>query len=98
MSNVVVVWDSWFKVGNEAEGLRLTQSFWKDMSTCTGYISHEILVDEDDARHIIQIGRCHTREDADNVREKYKNSEAVKQLTPLLEKPRERWITKASNV
>jgi hypothetical protein len=34
-----------------------------------------------------------SRADADTVREKYKDSEAIRQLTPLLARPRDRWVT-----
>jgi hypothetical protein len=32
--------------------------------------------------------------DADAVREKYQDSETIRQLTPLLARPRDRWVTR----
>jgi quinol monooxygenase YgiN len=90
---VTVVWDTWLKAGTEVEGLRLTRQVWSDMRGFEGYISHQILVDQDAPGHIIVLGRWRSREDADQVREKYKDSETIRQLTPLLARPRERWVT-----
>jgi heme-degrading monooxygenase HmoA len=91
---VTVVWDTWLKAGKEAEGLRLTRQVWSDMRGFDGYISHQILVDQDAPGHIIALARWRTREDPDRVREKYKDSDTIRQLTPLLARPRERWVTK----
>ncbi len=90
---VTVVWDSWMKAGKEVEGLRLTRQVWSDMRAFEGYISHQILVDQNAAGHIIVLGRWRNREDPDRVRDRYKDSETIRQLTPLLARPRERWIT-----
>lgn len=90
---VTVVWDTWLKPGAEAEGLRLTRQVWADMRAFEGYISHQLLVDVDAPGHIIALGTWQQRADADSVRDKYKDSETIRQLTPLLARPRERWIT-----
>lgn len=89
---VTVVWDTWLKDGTEAKGLRLTRQVWSDMRGFEGYISHQILVDQDAPGHIIALARWRSREDADRIREKYKDSETIRQLTPLLARPRERWV------
>lgn len=90
---VTVVWDTWLKDGMEAKGLRLTRQVWSDMRGFEGYVSHQILVNQDAPGHIIALARWRSREDADRIREKYKDSETIRQLTPLLARPRERWIT-----
>ena len=90
---VTVVWDTWLKSGSEADGLRLTRQVWSDMRAFDGYLSHQLLIDQDTPGHIIALGQWRSREDADRVREKYKDSETIRQLTPLLAKPRERWVT-----
>lgn len=90
---VVVVWDTWLKPGAEAEGLRLTRQVWADMCAFEGYVGHELLIDQDAPGHIIALGRWRRREDADQVRERYKDSETIRQLLPLLARPRERWVT-----
>ena len=89
---VTIVWDTWLRPGAEAEGLRLTRQVWSDMQRFEGYLSHQILVDQDAPGHVIALARWRSREDADRVREKYKDSETIRQLTPLLARPRERWV------
>ncbi len=89
---VTVVWDTRLHAGTEAKGLQLTRQVWSDMRGFEGYISHQILVDQDAPGHIIALARWRSREDADRVREKYKDSETIRRLTPLLARPRERWI------
>jgi quinol monooxygenase YgiN len=91
---ITVIWDTWLKPGSEAEGLRLTRQVWSDMRSFEGYVSHQLYIDEDAPGHIIALGQWQRREDADRVREKYKDSETIRQLTPLLARPRDRWITR----
>ncbi len=91
---VTVVWDTWLKPSAEAEGLRLTRQVWSDMRSFEGYMSHLILVDQDAPGHIIALANWRSRADADAVREKYKDSETIRQLTPLLARPRDRWVTR----
>ena len=88
-----VIWDTWLKAGSEEEGLRLTRQVWSDMKRFDGYVSHQVLVDQDAPEHIIQLGTWRSRADADSVRDKYKGSETIRQLLPLLARPRDRWIT-----
>lgn len=90
---ITVVWDTWLKPGSETEGLELTRAVWSDMQRFDGYISHQILVDQLAPTHIIALAKWRSLGDADAVREKYKDSETIRQLTPLLARPRERWIT-----
>ena len=90
---VTVVWDTWLKPGAEVEGLRLTRQVWADMRAFEGYLSHQLLIDQDAPGHIMALGRWRRREDADAVLGQYKNSETIRLLTALLARPRERWIT-----
>jgi len=92
-SVITVVWDTWLKPGTEAEGLRLTRQVWSDMRAFEGYVDHELLIDQDAPGHIIALGRWRSRADADQVRELYQDSETIRLLTPLLARPRDRWIT-----
>ena len=89
---ITVIWDTWLKPGAEEEGLRLTRKVWGDMRSFEGYISHEIYLDQDAPGHIIALAVWQTRAHADSVREKYKDSETIRLLTPLLARPRDRWI------
>jgi quinol monooxygenase YgiN len=89
---VTVVWDTWLKRGTEAEGLRLTRQVWADMRAFEGFLSHQLLIDQDAPGHIIALAQWRSRKDADAVRDKYKGSQVIQQLTPLLARPRERWV------
>ena len=90
---VTVVWDTWLKPGTEVEGLQLTRQVWSDMRRFDGYLSHQILIDQHAPGHIIALARWRSLTDADAVRERYKDSDTIRKLTPLLDRPRERWIT-----
>jgi hypothetical protein len=90
---ITVIWDTWLKPGTEEEGLRLTRQVWSDMRGFSGYVSHELFIDLNAPGHIIALGTWKTREDANSVREKYKDSETIRLLTPLLARPRDRWMT-----
>lgn len=90
---VTVVWDTWLKSGAEDEGLRLTRQIWSDMRSLEGYVSHQLLLDQEAPSHVIALGTWQSREHADRVRDVYKDSETIRQLTPLLARPRDRWIT-----
>jgi len=92
---ITVVWDTWLKAGAEAEGLALTRRIWEDMRRFDGYVSHELLFDVDAPGHVIALGVWASREHADRIRELYKDSDVIARLLPLLEKPRDRWITQA---
>lgn len=91
---ITVVWDTWLKPGTEAEGLQLTRRIWSDMRSFEGFLSHQILIDQDAPGHLMAFAKWRNREDADQVRERYKDSETIRRLTPLLARPRERWITR----
>jgi len=90
---ITVIWDTWLKSGKEAEGLRLTRRVWSDMRSFAGYVSHQIFIDQDSPGHIMALAKWRSREDADAVREKYKDSETIRLLTALLTRPRDRWVT-----
>jgi quinol monooxygenase YgiN len=91
---IIVIWGTWLKPGAESDGLRLTRQVWSDMRKFDGYISHQIFTDQDAPRHVIALAKWRSRADADAVREKYKDSETIRQLTPLLARPRDRWVTR----
>ena len=88
---VTVVWDTWLKSGAETEGLRLTRQVWADMRSFDGYLSHQIFIDQDAPGHIIALAQWQSRANAEAVRDKYKDSDTIRQLTSLLARPRERW-------
>ncbi len=89
---VSVVWETWLKAGGEEEGLNLTRRIWADMTGFEGYISHFILRDEDASGHILVVSTWTSREKADRIRDEYAQAEPVRLITPLLAKPRNRWV------
>jgi quinol monooxygenase YgiN len=90
---VTVIWDTWLENGSEEEGLRLTRQVWSDMRSFEGYVSHQLYVDQDEPAHIIAVGQWRSGADADSVRDKYRHSETIRQLSARLARPRERWVT-----
>ena len=88
---VIVVWETWLNDGAEAEGLRLTRQIWSDMQQVDGYISHQLLVDQDASSHLLLVSQWHTREAADRSKREYA-SEALRNLRPLLARERGRWV------
>jgi predicted RNA polymerase sigma factor len=66
---ITAVWDTWLKPGADAEGLRLTQQVWSDMRNFDGYLSHQILVDQNAPGHIIALAKWRSRVDDDAVRD-----------------------------
>lgn len=91
---ITIVWDTWVRPGAEAEGLKLTRQIWSDMRGFEGFLSHHMFVDQETPGHILTFAQWRTRTDADQVRERYKDSDTIRRLTPLLARPRDRWITK----
>lgn len=89
---ITVVWETWLKPGSEDEGLALTRRIWSDMPHFQGYVSHFILRDGDEKGHLLVISEWTTREAADRIRDEYANAEPVRLITPLLAKPRNRWV------
>jgi quinol monooxygenase YgiN len=89
---VTVVWETWLNPGAETEGFNLTRQIWSDMRHFEGYISHRLLVDQDNQGHLLVISQWQSREAADRIRDEYAGSETVRRLTPLLSAPRERWV------
>lgn len=89
---VTIIWETWLNPSAETEGLRLTRQIWSDMKGFDGYLSHQLLVDRDAARHLFVVSQWRSRAEADRVKEQYAGSETVRLLTPLLARPRGRWV------
>ena len=89
---VTVVWETWLNQGAEEEGLNLTRRIWADMTGFEGYVSHFILQDEDAAGHLLVVSTWTSRDKPDRIKEEYAQAEPVRLITPLLAKPRNRWV------
>jgi quinol monooxygenase YgiN len=88
---VIIVWETWLNSGDEAEGLRLTRQIWADMQYADGYISHQLLVDQDTPTHLLLISRWRSRAAADRSKRDY-TSDALRTLKRLLARERGRWV------
>lgn len=89
---VTIIWETWLNPGTEIEGLRLTRQIWSDMKGFDGYLSHQLLVDQDTAGHLFVISQWRSRAEADRVKDQYAGSETVRALAPLFVRPRGRWV------
>lgn len=84
---ITVICDTWLRPGATAEGLRLTRKLWSDVRAFKGYVSHRILIDQDQPGYIMALAPWRSRRDADAVQEEYRNSETIRQLTVPLARP-----------
>jgi quinol monooxygenase YgiN len=89
---VTVVSDTWLKPSAVETGLRLSRKVWSDMRGFEGYLSHQLLIDQDHPGHIVALAHWRSREDADRARILYAESPTIRQLTSLLARARERWV------
>lgn len=89
---VTIVWETWLKPGCEEEGLNLTRRIWSDMTAFEGYLSHFILEDEDACGHLLVVSTWASRDNADKTLKEYAQAEPVRLITPLLVRPRNRWV------
>jgi len=89
---VTVLWDTWLNHGAEAQGLELTRQVWTEMQRFEGYVSHKLLVDEEAANHLIVVSSWRSRDTADRAKHQYATADSVRKLTPLLLRPRGRWV------
>jgi hypothetical protein len=97
-------WAQWFKIGGQHHLRKgshvndpavpietLERIEWAAFEAALGVA---IVFDQNAPVLIIQLGTWRSGADADRVRDTYKNSETIRQLTPLLARPRERWVTR----
>ena len=89
---VTIVWETWLKKDNGGKGLIITRHIWNDMQKFKGYISHNILLNKDCEERILVLSKWENRELADKIKNEYANAETVRLITPLLERPRNRWV------
>jgi heme-degrading monooxygenase HmoA len=89
---VTVIWDTRVKTGFEKSGRDLVQRIWADMKGFSGYVSHRLLQDKDDAGHFIIVSEWTDRESADRTLKVYADAEPVQLLMPLLATSRQRFV------
>ena len=89
---VTVLWETWLNHGAETQGLALTRQVWSEMRGFDGYVSHQLLVDQEAANHLVVVSTWKSRDVADRAKHGYAAAEPVRKLTPLLLRPRGRWV------
>jgi heme-degrading monooxygenase HmoA len=89
---VTVIWETWLKSGVDQEGLSLTRRIWRDVRGFDGYVDHQLLRDVQDPCHLIVVSHWESQEFADGIRVEYADHEPVRQIGPLLARPRNRWV------
>jgi len=89
---VTVIWDTRVRAEVEQAGCDLIRRIWADMTRFSGYVSHRLLKDKDDAGHFIIVSKWTDRDSADRTLKMYSNAEPVRLLAPLLAAPRQRFV------
>ena len=57
---IYAIWESRFPAPRAAAGRAVTEAIWRDMTSCEGYVNHELLVDIDDPGHLLVVSRWAT--------------------------------------
>jgi quinol monooxygenase YgiN len=86
------IWESRFPAERAAEGRAVTQAIWRDMPSFAGYLSHELLVDDDDPGHLLVISQWASREHADESLRVYGTHANARAANSLVAEPRRRII------
>lgn len=86
------VWDSRFSLDNAGKGLQATDAIWQDMPAFDGYLGHELLVDADDAGHLLVVSQWVSREHADAVLREYSGQPNAQAADRLAAQPRRRFV------
>jgi heme-degrading monooxygenase HmoA len=84
------IWESRFPAAAAVEGRAVTEAIWQDMQGCEGYLSHELLVDADDAGHLLVVSRWRSRQHADEVLRDYATHPNAQAANRLVTEPRRR--------
>lgn len=85
------IWESRFPADAAAEGRAVTEAIWQDMPSFDGYLSHELLVDDDDPGHLLVVSRWTSRERADATIRDYAHPN-VQAVNRLVAEPRRRFV------
>ena len=86
------IWESRFPAERAAEGRAVTQAIWRDMLSFEGYLSHELLVDDDDPGHLLLISQWASRKHADESLRVYATHPNARAANSLVAEPRRRII------
>jgi len=89
---IYAIWESRFPAERAAEGRAVTHAIWGDMPSFEGYLSHEVLVDDDDPGHVLVISRWASRDHADESLRTYTGHPNARAANSLVVEPRRRII------
>jgi quinol monooxygenase YgiN len=89
---VTVVWDMRVRTEAAQTGRELIRRIWTDMKGFSGYVSHRLLQDKDNAGHFIVVSQWTDRESADKTLEVYADAEPVERLKQILAASRQRFV------
>jgi heme-degrading monooxygenase HmoA len=86
------IWESRFPAGDAEDGLAVTESIWHDMLDFDGYVSHELLVDDDDRDHLLVVSQWASRQHADDALRRYRGHANAEHADRLVSEPRRRFV------
>lgn len=90
--SIYSIWESRFPAAAAMEGREVTESIWRDMRGCPGYLSHELLVDADDPGHLLVVSQWLSREHADATLRDYREHANAQTVNRLVSEPRRRFL------
>ena len=88
--SIYSIWESRFPATHAAEGRAVTEAIWRDMPSCDGYRSHELLIDADDPGHLLVVSQWTSREHADRSLRDYADHPNARAANGLVSEPRRR--------
>ncbi|HET8682565.1 MAG TPA: antibiotic biosynthesis monooxygenase [Micromonosporaceae bacterium] len=90
--SIYSIWESRFPAERAAEGRTVTDAIWRDMTSFDGYLSHELLIDDDDPGHLLVVSRWASRGHADESLRAYATHPNARAANSLATEPRRRII------
>jgi quinol monooxygenase YgiN len=90
--SIYSIWESRFPAERAAEGRAVTEAIWRDMPCFEGYLSHELLVDEDDPGHLLVVSQWASRAHADESLRVYATHPNARAADGLVAEPRQRIV------
>jgi quinol monooxygenase YgiN len=87
---IYAIWESRFPGPRAAAGRAVTEAIWQDMTSCEGYLNHEVLVDIDDSGHLLVVSRWASQEDADESLRRYADHPNARSANAMVAEPRRR--------
>ena len=88
--SIYSIWESRFPTPRAEAGRAVTEAIWRDMTSCEGYLDHELLVDLDDPGHLLVVSRWVSREHADETLRRYADHPNARAANELVAEPRRR--------